>query len=69
MQRWRFVTDDPLPGLRNRAYELADTGRYADWDAIAAALAVEGVHDVLVRRLKHDGFFQVMLKNRIAAAR
>lgn len=58
-----------MPGLRNRAYELADTGRYVDWDAIAAALVAEGVHDVLVRRLKHDAFFQMMLNNRIAAAR
>jgi hypothetical protein len=58
-----------MPGLRNRAYELADTGRYADWNAIAIELAGEGVPDVLVRRLRHDALFQVMLKNRIEAQR
>jgi hypothetical protein len=58
-----------MPALRNRAYELADTGRYSDWDAIAVELAGESVPDVLVRRLRHYALFQVMIKNRISAAR
>jgi hypothetical protein len=63
------VNDDPTPSVRNRAYELADTGRYADWGAVAEELVKEGVPEVLVRRVARDTLFQVMLKNRIASAR
>ncbi len=55
--------------LRRRAYELADTGRYADWPAIGDALVKEGGVDVLVRRLTHDALFQAMLRRRIGDAR
>jgi len=61
--------DDPLAGLRNRAYQLADTGRYADWASLSADLVEEGAPDVIVRRLTHDGLFQIMLKNRISVAK
>jgi hypothetical protein len=61
--------DDPLAGLRNRAYQLADTGRYEDWASLSADLVEEGAPDVIVRRLTHDGLFQVMLKNRISVAK
>ena len=45
--------------LRKRAYDLADTGRFADWEAVAHELEAEGfanAHkrvgaDVLLRRL------------------
>lgn len=59
--------DDPLAGLRNRAYQLADTGRYTDWASLSADLVEEGAPDVIVRQLTYDGFFQIMLKNRLAA--
>ena len=61
--------EEIIAALRARAYELADTNRYADWEAIAAALAGEGEPEVLVRRLGHDGLFKIMLANRIAAAK
>lgn len=60
--------DDPLPALRARAYELADTGRYGDWASVSAELVDEGAPDVIVRRLTHDALFQIMLKNRMSAA-
>jgi hypothetical protein len=61
--------DDPLAGLRNRAYQLADTGRYTDWASLSADLVEEGAPDVIVRRLTHDALFQIILKNRLKAAR
>jgi hypothetical protein len=61
--------DDPLAGLRNRAYQLADTGRYEDWASLSSDLVDEGAADVVVRRLTHDGLFQIMLKNRISVAK
>lgn len=61
--------DDPLAGLRNRAYQLADTGRYEDWASLSSDLVDEGAPDVIVRRLTHDALFQIMLKNRISVAR
>lgn len=61
--------DDPLAALRSRAYELADTGRYTDWASLSADLVDEGSPDVIVRRLTHDALFQIMLKNRMSAAR
>lgn len=63
------MTDDSLGALRARAYELADTGRYGDWDSVAAALMDEGALAVLVRRVGSDAFFKIMLENRIEAAR
>lgn len=59
---------DDLAVLRARAYQLADTGRYADWDSIAAQLMDEGAIPVLVRRAGDDAFFKIMLTNRINAA-
>lgn len=63
------MTEDLLAPLRKRAYELADTGRYADWAALSADLVDEGAAAVIVRRLTYDALFQAMLKNRIEAAR
>lgn len=60
--------DDPLAALRTRAYQLADTGRYADWASLSADLVEEGAPDVIVRRLSHDALFQIMLKNRMTGA-
>jgi hypothetical protein len=34
-----MADDDAFTASRNRAYELADTGRYADWASLSAALA------------------------------
>lgn len=63
------MQNDSLAALRARAYQLADTGRYADWASLSAELVEEGSPDVVVRQLTHDAFFQIMLKNRLARAR
>ena len=52
-----------------RAYQLADTGRYEDWASLSADLVDEGALEVIVRRLTHDAFFQIMLKKRMDQAR
>lgn len=62
------MSADDLRPLRTRAYQLADTGRYPDWDSIAAALMDEGAIPVLVRRAGDDALFKIMLANRIDAA-
>jgi hypothetical protein len=48
------VADDPFFALRNRAYELADTGRFKRWDQIAFALQTEGFAKSLTARLNYD---------------
>ena len=60
---------DPLAALRTRAFELADTGRYSDWASLSADLVEEGAADVIVRRLTHDGLFQIMLSARLSTSR
>lgn len=61
--------DDPLAALRTRAYELAESGNYNDWASLSAALVEEGSPEVIVRKLTSDAFFQIMLKDRMTAAR
>ena len=63
------MANDDLSPLRARAYELADTGRHEDWASLSGELVAEGADAALVRRLTHDAFFQIMIKNRISAAR
>ena len=63
------MSSDDLAPLRMRAYQLADTGRYEDWASISADLVDEGALEVIVRRLTHDAFFQIMLKKRMDQAR
>lgn len=60
---------DALAALRTRAFELADTGRYTDWASLSSDLVDEGAADVIVRRLTHDGLFQIMLNARLSTAR
>jgi hypothetical protein len=61
------MADDSTGKLRDRAYEIADTGRFDDWDAVAAELEREKMPSVLVRRLGHDALFKIMITNRIKA--
>jgi hypothetical protein len=62
------MADDLTVKLRLRAYELADTGRFCDWDAVAKELEREEIPDVLVRRIGNDALFKIMIGNRIKAA-
>lgn len=63
------MADDQIGKLRRRAYEIADTGRFAGWDEIAAELEREDVPGALVRGLGHDALFKLMIANRIKAAK
>jgi hypothetical protein len=47
--------------LRNRAYELADSGRFKRWDQIAFALQAEGFLDSLITRLDDDKLAVMMI--------
>lgn len=55
------LSDDPFFALRNRAYELADTGRFKLWDQIAFALQKEGFADALITRLNQDKLGVMMI--------
>ena len=57
------MADDVFFVLRNRAYELADTGRFKRWDQIAYALQAEGFVKSLIARL-HDDKQAVMMIGR-----
>jgi hypothetical protein len=54
---------------RNRAYELADSGRYKEWNAIAYALQAEGFLPALITRLDEDGLTVMMLSRACDIAR
>ena len=55
--------------LRNRAYELADTGRYKEWNAIAYALQAEGFLPALITRLDQDAQVVMMITRTCINAR
>lgn len=58
----------PLTVLRNRAYELADTGKFWNWPRMREALALEGGDNLLIRLLDGDGYFKFRLRQRMAVA-
>ena len=60
---------DPIIKVRDRAYELADTGDYGFWPDISESLTREGFDAVCILRLDGDHFFQIMLRNRLRAAK
>lgn len=56
------MTDDALfMTMRQRAYELAETGRYRHWAKVATVLRREGFLDSLIRRLDSDGLAVMMI--------
>lgn len=55
--------------LRDRAYQLADSGRYKHWHQVAYALLAEGFESALIKRLDGDGFAVMMLSRCCAQAR
>jgi hypothetical protein len=62
-------TENRLAALRTRAYQLADTGRYRDWDNLSAALNAEGAPLDLLQRLGDDGVFRIMIASRLKRER
>jgi hypothetical protein len=54
-----------LSALRDRAYALADTGRFGDWEQLCTALTREGADAEAMRALSGDGLFKLMIRNRI----
>lgn len=56
------MNDDALfMTMRQRAYELAETGRYRHWAKLATVLQAEGFVDSLIRRLDYDGLAVMMI--------
>jgi hypothetical protein len=55
------MSDDAFFALRNRAYELADTGRFKKWDQVAGALEAEGFLHALITRLDEDKLAVMMI--------
>jgi hypothetical protein len=64
------MTEEPFFALRSRAYELADTGLYKEWNQVAYALRDEGFLPSLITRLDHDGLAVLLITRccRIARA-
>jgi hypothetical protein len=63
------MSDEPFFALRDRAYQLADTGRYKRWDQIAYALQAEGFLPALITRLNRDGLAVMMITRCCGLAR
>lgn len=53
---------DPV-ALRDRAYALADSGRFRDWEQLYIVLEREGGD--AARALDDDGMFKLMIRNRM----
>jgi hypothetical protein len=52
---------DPFFDLRDRAYQLADAGRFRDWRQVADALLAEGFAPSLITRLDADALAVMMI--------
>jgi hypothetical protein len=63
------MSDDAFFALRDRAYDLAATGRYKRWDQIAYALQAEGFLPSLITRLHRDGLAVMMITRCCGMAR
>jgi len=55
------MLDNSFFAVRDRAYELADTGRFTRWRQIAFALQAEGFLDSLITRLDEDKLAVMMI--------
>lgn len=60
---------DPFFALRDRAYDLAATGRFKRWDQIAYALQAEGFLPTLITRFDKDAQSVMMITRSCTLAR
>lgn len=60
---------DPFFAARNRAYDLADGGRYKDWPDIQRTLRMEGFDQNILDRLGDDREVVLMLRRCCTQAR
>ena len=63
------MSDDGFFTLRDRAYELAETGRFKAWGQVADALQAEGFLPTLITRLDSDGLAVMMITRCCGQAR
>lgn len=63
------MSDDGFFTLRDRAFDLAETGRFKRWDQIAYALQAEGFLPALITRLDQDGLAVMMITRCCGQAR
>ena len=63
------MSDAAFFTLRDRAYELADTGRFKRWVEIARVLKSEGFLGALIERLDYDKLAVMMITRCCAQAR
>ena len=59
------VTPDPIIAVRDRAYDLASTGKFKHWRDIVSVLQSEGAYALSVSRLDAQPYFQMVLRFRI----
>jgi hypothetical protein len=55
------MPEDDFFAMRNRAYELADSGRFKQWRDIANTLQTEGFPGGLITRLDDDRLAVMMI--------
>lgn len=63
------MSNDDFFALRDRAFDLAATGRYKRWDQIAYALQAEGFLSALITRLNSDNQAVMMITRCCGLAR
>ena len=56
------MADAKFFALRDRAFDLAETGRFKRWREVAAVLRAEGFFSVLIERLGGDKLSVMMLE-------
>lgn len=64
-----ILADNPFFSLRDRAYELAESGRYKRWEHVAYALKEEGFLSALIMRLSADKLAVMMITRSCGLAR
>ena len=63
------MSEDPFFALRDRAYQLADSGRFKRWEHVALALKGEGFLIALIKRLNADRLAVMMITRSCGLAR
>lgn len=63
------MSDEAFFAVRDRAYELAGSGRYKRWDQVAYALQDEGFLPSTITRLDDDRQAVLMITHCCARAR
>lgn len=62
------MADERFIAVRDRAYDLAETGRFKHWEHVAKTLREEGFRSDLIEQLSRDKLAVMMITRSCAQA-